>query len=377
MPARSQRYGNYAGGIIIRFEMLKSSPFESVHEGMGAVFGEYDGWKVPASYGDVAAENKALQEYCTVFDLCAFGRIIVKGAGGAELINKLFASDTANLVDGKWLWAIACDVDGGLVDRVRICRVGEVFTIITTPGKRSDILSLAKECSVGGAEIEDITEKTGMMGLYGPKAYEAVKNILPVDISDLESGDIVKKSFFMIPLTAIRGSWVGGDGVELICPVSAAGLAAGAIAKYREKANITPSGMECLADGMVLASMPVGLNKLAAAKKAGPVELGYKDMIDFGKDFVGKESAEKVAADGAKSVLMGIKTGSKGSPHKDLKIQYDDKEIGFSDRISYCESMGCCVGLALINSEFADIDKEIQIVGDDVVAGGELVKLPF
>ncbi len=356
---------------------MKSSPFESVHEGMGAVFGEYDGWKVPASFGDVGAENKALQENCTVFDLCAFGRIMVKGSSGGKLINKLFASDTANIGDGKWVWAIACDPDGRLVDVVRICRAGDVFTIITTPAKRDEIMELAKEYSIDGAEIEDITEKTGMMGLYGPKAFEAVKSILPIDISDLEDGDVIKKSFFMIPLTVIRGSWLGGDGIELICPVSAAGLAAGAIAKYREKTNITPSGMECLTDAMVLASMPVGLNNSAGGKGAGPVELGYIEMIDFGKDFVGKEAAQKVAADGAKSVLMGLKTGSKGGIHKDLKVQYDDKEIGFSDRISYCEPMGCCIGLALIDSEFADIDEEIQIVGDDVVAGGELVKLPF
>ncbi|MBW8015359.1 MAG: aminomethyl transferase family protein [Planctomycetes bacterium] len=361
--------------------MLKSSPFESVHEGMGAVFGEYDGWKVPASFGDVAAESKALQESCTVFDLCAFGRVIVTGQDASGLINGVFASDTVNLVDGKWIWAIICEGDGGLVDKARICRTGDAYMILTTAAKRGYVCQLveeyARENGLGGVEIEDVTEKTGMLGLYGPKAFESVKSILPVDISGVEKGDIIKKSFFMIPLTMIRGSWLNVDGVELICPVSAAGLAAGAIAKYRDKANITPSGMECFADAMVLAGLPVGLNSLEAAKSAGPVELGFKVMVDFGKDFVGKAAVEKIAAGGAKSVLMGVKTQSKGCVHKDLKVQYDDKEIGFSDRISYCDKMGCCIGLALIDSEFAEPGEEIQIVGDDVVAGGELVKLPF
>lgn len=184
--------------------MLKSSPFESVHESMGAVFGEYDGWKVPESYGDIATENKALQEFCTVFDLCGFGRIMVKGRRATELINWLFASDTSGIGDGKWVWAIACDSDGGLVDTVRVFRVGDVFTIVTTSAKREEIVELAKKCaaenSFDGVEIEDITEKTGMMGLYGPKAYEAVAGVLPIDISGLEDGDVIKKSFFMIPL---------------------------------------------------------------------------------------------------------------------------------------------------------------------------------
>jgi len=361
---------------------MKSSPFESVHEGMGAVFGEYNGWKVPASYGDVSAENRALQENCTVFDLCSFGRIVIKGGGADELINGVFASDTANLVDGKWIWAIICIADGGLVDKVRICRTGDAYMILTTACKRSEVWELAEEYGrengLGGVDIEDVTEKTGMLGLYGPGAFESVKSILPVDISGVEIGDIIKKSFFMIPLTMIRGSWVGGDGIELICPVSAAGLAAGAIAKYRDKANITPSGMECFADALVLAGLPVGLNNLEAAGSVGPVEFGLKDMVDFGKDFAGKAAVEKIASEGAKSVLMGIKTDSNRGVHKGLKIQYNDKGIGFSDRISYCEKMGCCVGLALIDSEFTDLDEEIQIVGDDdVVASGELVKLPF
>jgi len=360
---------------------MKSSPFESVHESMGAVFGEYDGWKVPASFGDIEAENRAIQQDCTVFDLCSFGRVVVKGNRAEELINAAFASNTADLADGKWIWAIICDSDGGLVDKVRICRTGDSFMVITSAAKgsvvRAAIKAVRRENGFDGTDIEDVTEKTGMLGLYGPKAFDSVKSILPVDISGLEIGDIIKKSFFMIPLTMIRGSLVGGDGVELICPVSAAGLAAGAIAKYRDKANITPSGMECLADSMVLAGLPAGLNGMKAANQAGPVEFGLKSLVDFDTDFPGKAAVEKVAAEGTKSLLMGLKTESKGSIHKDLKVQYDDREIGFCDRISFCEQMGCCIGLALIDSKFTDLDEEIQIVGDDVVAGGELVKLPF
>jgi glycine cleavage system aminomethyltransferase T len=50
----------------------------------------------------------------------------------------------------------------------------------------------------------------------------------------------------MISVTALRGGWAGSDGLELICPTSAAGLAAGAIAKYHKQQNITPAGMDCL-----------------------------------------------------------------------------------------------------------------------------------
>jgi glycine cleavage system aminomethyltransferase T len=94
--------------------------------------------------------------------------------------------------------------------------------------------------------VKDITEQTGMMGIYGPEAFASVSKILPMDIGELTVGRMMSISFFMITVTLLRGSWVGLDGVELICPSSVGPMAAGAVAKYHKKANITPAGMECL-----------------------------------------------------------------------------------------------------------------------------------
>ena len=66
--------------------------------------------------------------------------------------------------------------------------------------------------------------------------------------SDVCSSDLM--SFFMISITIIRGAWTDDDGIELICPASAAPLAAGAVAKYHARENITPAGMDCLLDAM-------------------------------------------------------------------------------------------------------------------------------
>mgnify|MGYP000479040949 CR=1 FL=1 len=98
--------------------------------------------------------------------------------------------------------------------------------------------------------VTNVTDKTAMLGLYGPGAIDSVKDILPFDISDLEHGDIRKMSFFMIPFTLMRGSWLNGDGLELICPATAGPLAAGAVAKYRHKKHLTPAGMNSLLAAM-------------------------------------------------------------------------------------------------------------------------------
>jgi len=232
--------------------MAKISPFDAVHRQLGARFEEFDGWSLPADYGNVQAETDALNAHCAVVDLSSFGRLSLKGAGAAAFANGLLDND--KVFDGQCKWATLAKA--GINLPCRMGRVnGEVF-VFTPPGT-DEGAATALERAIGerGAEVSvtNLTEKTAMLGLYGPAAIASVRDVLPFDISDLEGGDIRKMTFFMIPFTLLRGSWLNGDGLELICPATAGPLAAGAIVKYRHKKNLTPAGMNSLLSAMARA----------------------------------------------------------------------------------------------------------------------------
>ena len=67
--------------------MARPSPFQVVHEKMGARFAEYDGWRLPKDYGDTAAERQALiqvaeRRYFLDFAIyCASGQIDIETDG--------------------------------------------------------------------------------------------------------------------------------------------------------------------------------------------------------------------------------------------------------------------------------------------------------
>ncbi len=230
--------------------MSLSSPFEAVHQRMGANFSEYDGWRLPKDFGDPAAESAAIENGCAAFDLSSFGRIAIKGDGAEQAVGDVVDARTPLPADGQWIWT---QPPAGN-ERLRIGRVKGGYLVLTPPAQRQEILAVvqgsADEKQLTGLSIADLTEKTAMLGVYGPKAAEAVNNILPFDISATEPASIAVMSFFMISITIIRGAWTGGDGIELICPASAAPMAAGAVAKYHERENITPAGMDCLVNAM-------------------------------------------------------------------------------------------------------------------------------
>ena len=234
--------------------MAKSSPFEAVHRVLGANFSEYDGWLLPADYGDTAAESAALRQATAAFDLSSFGRISIKGADSEVLMDKLLADGNERCRDGKWIWAVICDGRTQDDDIVRVGKMGGAYTIFTRPAKRGKVLAAAEACTgehdLGSVEITDITETTAMLAMYGPEALKRVDNIVPFDVYGIGEEGITSISIFTMPITIIRGGWLGTDGIELLCPASVAPMAAGAVAKYHKRENIVPAGMDCLERAM-------------------------------------------------------------------------------------------------------------------------------
>jgi len=236
--------------------MLHSSPFEQVHRQLGARFDHYDGWSLPADFGNATAEAAALESYCVAVDLCSFGRIQVRGSNIKNALNEMFTEKSGNINTDSWVWAKTKTLDKQ--DSVcRVVRTNGDFLLLTQPSETQAVCDTVNSVSGGGVEAFDVTHKTAMLGLYGPRAFDSMRGVLPFDIDYLDRGDAARMSLMMLSFTLIRGSWLAGEGLELICPAAAGPLAAGAVAKYRHKHNITPAGMTCLQAAMTKTTPPL------------------------------------------------------------------------------------------------------------------------
>ena len=355
--------------------MSQTTPFAPVHEKLGAVFADYYGWSMPHYFADETTEMNALYSASAVFDLSNFGRITLKGSGAKSTLDRLLATNLDELYPDSWIWAVVCSEQGTVIDIVRVAHIKNTYTIFTSPAKRQMVFDLARQFAAD-TTVDSITDKTGMLALYGPTAFDAISRILPFDIEHLDIGDAESMSFFMMPITIIRGGFVGTDGMELICPKAAAAMAASAISKYREKEGITPVGSRTLESAMIHAALPASIINTPKGCKLSPTTLGLMNMVDLGKDFNGKDAVARAAAQGTSQTLVGIKT-PKGDTHTVLTIQYDDAEIGFSPKLVPSDKLDANIGLAVVNADYADFDSEVQIIAADLVIGGEIVALPF
>jgi|GEM_PF-391453 len=234
--------------------MSKPSPFEPVHLQLGAKMKSYHGWRLPAHYESVDAEQQALEEHCAAFDLCGFGRVSVKGPDAGKVLQAMGATDIPPQASQRWNWTKTGK------QTCRVAAMRNEYILFSLPGHEVlDKVHKAAAHEKLDVQITDLSEKTAFLGLYGPKAFDSMSKLLPFEIDELTPGAAIPMSFFMMNFILLRGSWLGMDGLELICPVSAAGLVGASIAKYRQKYSITPAGMDCLLAAMEKAPVPDGL----------------------------------------------------------------------------------------------------------------------
>lgn len=270
--------------------MSKPTPFEFLHRQLGAEFKDYSGWLLPKTYGNLEAETAGLISSCGAFDMSGFGRIVLKGENAKVLLDLLLASSTQGLAAGKWIWGVCVGSNGSFPGMVRVAQLNNSFMLFTSPAKKDVVLDLLSRCAsdhaVKGVSVEDQTDKTGMISVYGPKAVETLNKIIPLDLASIEEGGIKSFSFFMMNITVIRGGWLNEDGLEIICPAGAARFAGGAIERYHQQESITLAGMDCLESAMKKAGIQIALGDDVQMS----LDERMSAMIDMSKDFVGKDS---------------------------------------------------------------------------------------
>ena len=144
------------------------------------------GWARPSYSSLVGEEVQAARERVALFDMTSFGKIDVRGQGALALLQKLAANDLDRPV-GSITYTQFLNHKGGIESDVTVTRVAEnEFRIISgTSFVSSDLgwmqLHLPDDGSVA---IEDVTDRMGCLGLWGPQAREVLQAVSPTDRSE-------------------------------------------------------------------------------------------------------------------------------------------------------------------------------------------------
>jgi aminomethyltransferase len=360
---------------------MKNTPFTSIHLALGAKMAEFAGYNMPISYSGINEEHHTVRNNAGVFDVSHMGEFMVKGDKALDLIQRVTSNDASKLTDGKAQYAYLPNKEGGIVDDLLIYCIEEnkTYMLVVNASNIEKDWNWISSFNTEGAEMHNISDKTGLLAVQGPNAVKYMQELTDMDLVNLKYYTFAKGTFAGVDNVIVSATgYTGSGGVEIY---------------FEDKdGNAEKIWNELFRVGGPHGMKPIGLaarDTLRLEKgfclygndindTTSPLEAGLGWVTKFTKDFVAREILEAQKAAGVPRKLVGFEMVDKGIPRHDYKIQdAEGNEIGIVTSGTQSPSLGKAIGLAYVAKAFSGEGSEIFVVVRDKALKAKVCKVPF
>ena len=89
-------------------------------------------WRRAYDYGDPEGEAVAVHEHAGVIDVSTLGKLLVRGSGAGEILDRLYPNRFSNLKPGRVRYGVMTSEAGRIMDDGTICRIDDDSFYVTT-----------------------------------------------------------------------------------------------------------------------------------------------------------------------------------------------------------------------------------------------------
>jgi aminomethyltransferase len=362
----------------------KRTPLYQCHADLGAKFVPFVGWEMPVQYSGVIPEHNAVREAAGIFDVSHMGEIFLAGPEAEKALQYTTCNDVSKLTNGRAQYSAFTTESGGIVDDIIIYKISDDRFMVCVNASNADRdFAWLQKHNTFDVQIENCSGDYAQIAVQGPKAIEIVQTILP------EGEELDLLGFFSFYETTLlntgviiaRTGYTGEDGVEIF--VSLATGEQGvvdiwqALMESGKPYGLLPGGLGARDSLRLEACLPLHGQELGEDITAIESGLGWIVKPDKG-EFIGKEVLAEQKKNGAPRTLVGFYIEDRGiARHGDTFLSADGKEIGEVTSGTKTPTVGKALGMALVESEFAEIGAKaaVEVRGRQLAC--EIVKRPF
>jgi aminomethyltransferase len=364
---------------------MKYTPFQAIHENLGAKMAEFAGYNMPISYTGINDEHAAVRNGIGVFDVSHMGEFILKGDHALDLIQRITSNDASKLTDGKAQYSCLPNETGGIVDDLLVYCLEEnkAYMLVVNASNIEKDWNWIQQHNTQGVEMHNVSDKTALLAVQGPKAMKAMQKLTDMDLIHLPYYTFCKGKFAGIENVVVSATgYTGAGGVEIYfsCEgeegIKNAELVWNKIMEAGSEDNIKPCGLGCR-DTLRL-EMGFCLYGNDIDDTTNPIEAGLGWITKFTKEFTNRASIEKIKTEGPAQKLVGFEMIDRGIPRHDYLIKtIDGQEIGRVTSGTQSPSLSKAIGMGYIQKDYSKIGSEVYIEVRDKLLKSSIVKLPF
>jgi aminomethyltransferase len=357
---------------------MKSTALTSKHIALGAKMVPFAGYNMPVQYAGINAEHETVRKGVGVFDVSHMGEFILKGENALALIQKVTSNDASKLVDGKVQYSCLPNEDGGIVDDLLVYRIDEktYMLVVNASNIEKDWSWIAKYNDLG-VDMKDISDRTTLLAIQGPKAAEALQKLTEVDLVSMEYYSFKKGKFAGVDNVVISATgYTGAGGFEIYFDNAHAEAIWDAVFKAGAEFDIKPIGLG--ARDTLRLEMGFCLYGNDIDDTTSPLEAGLGWITKFTKDFTNSANLQQQKQEGVTKKLVGFEMIDRGIPRHDYEIVDEaGNNIGKVTSGTQSPSLQKAVGMGYIKTELAKEGTEIFIKIRDNQVKAKVVKTPF
>ena len=360
---------------------MKSTPFTSKHIALGAKMAEFAGYNMPISYTGINDEHQAVRKNAGIFDVSHMGEFILKGPLALDLIQRVTTNDASKLTNGKAQYSCMTNENGGIVDDLLVYCVEEnkVYMLVVNASNIEKDWDWVVKHNNQGVEMHNISDRTCLLAIQGPKATQILQPLTAMDILNLPYYSFVKGVFAGVDNVLVSATgYTGSGGVEIYFDNEGdnAEIIWDAIMEAGKDKGLQPIGLG--ARDTLRLEMGYCLYGNDIDDFSIPLEAGLGWITKFTKSFTASEYLQKQKQNKPKKQLVGFEMIEKGIPRHHYKIRdVEGNLIGNVTSGTQAPSLNKGIGMGYVLREYAALESLIYIEVRDKLVKAKVVKFPF
>lgn len=338
----------------------------------------FAGYNMPVSYSGLNDEHATVRNAVGVFDVSHMGEFILKGENALDLIQRVTSNDASVLTDGKAQYSCLPNNDGGIVDDLIVYRIDEkTYMLVVNASNIDKDWNWISKHNTKNVEMHNISEKTSLLAIQGPKAIDALQKLTDVKLADIPYYSFAKGKFNGVDNVVISNTgYTGAGGFEIYFENEYAEKMWDSIFAAGAEFGIKPIGLG--ARDTLRLEMGFCLYGNDIDDTTSPIEAGLGWITKFTKDFTNRAAIEKQKTDGVTKKLVGFEMIDRGIPRHDYQIADDNGNIiGKVTSGTQSPTLNKAIGMGYVNKDFAKADTEIFVVIRDKAIKAKVCKIPF
>jgi aminomethyltransferase len=266
--------------------------------------------------------------------------------------------------------------EGGIVDDLLLYRMEDRFFLVVNAANIDKDFAWLESHIEGDVQLKHLSHEIGLLAVQGPNAQKVVQQITAFDLESMKYYTWANATIGGHEVLFSRTGYTGEDGFELYIPADKCADLWNAIVEAGRQHDMQLIGLAAR-DSLRL-EMKMALYGNDIDQTTTPVEAGLSWIVDFNKDFLGKDVILKQKEDKPARRLVCLEIEGKALPRHGYDICNDAGEkIGNVTSGTFSPSLKKPIALGYVPRKLSKSGSTVQVSIRNKLFNATVVKPPF